>query len=107
MFNLFFHFSLQLLRNNDGVRDVGGSGLEVDVGERGDSGERGEREKVLEEEIGSLRDKLGHLQDECTQVSQQASNLCMLHELFPLHRQKLSVLLSGPWWRNAMPSSPP
>lgn len=78
MFKLFFHFSLQLLRNNDGVRDVGGSGLEVDVGERGDtgdSGERGEREQVLEEEIGSLRDKLGHLQDECTQVSQQASNL--------------------------------
>ena len=52
--------TLQLLRNNDGVRDVGGAGGEV--------GERGAREKQLEE-VGTLRDKLSHLQDECTQVT--------------------------------------
>ncbi|CAI8034359.1 Dixin-A [Geodia barretti] len=61
-----------LLRNNDGIRDVGGSG---EMGKRGEVGERGWREKECEEEIVSLRDQLGHLQDECTQAEAECTAL--------------------------------
>ena len=42
------------------------------MGKRGEVGERVGREKEFEEEIVSLRDQLGHLQDECTQVTHPA-----------------------------------
>ena len=42
------------------------------MGKRGEVGERGGKEKECEEEIVSLRDQLGHLQDECTQVTHPA-----------------------------------
>ena len=71
--------STQLLRNNDGVYDVGGAKVES-LGAGGESSEdrlarerereretEREREK-LEGEVVALREQLGHMQDECTQV---------------------------------------
>ena len=45
---------------------------------KGEGGEGGGREKQFEEEIVSLRDRLGHLQDECTQVT------FILHHMKPV-----------------------
>lgn len=68
---------LQLLRNNDGVRDVGGATVE-ERGGRGESGEvKGAQERETEMdrerekltgEVMTLRERLRHMQDECTQV---------------------------------------
>lgn len=66
---------LQLLRNNDGVRDVGGAAVE-EGGGRGESGEgKGTQEREMEREreklageVMALREQLRHMQDECTQV---------------------------------------
>ena len=61
----------QLLRNNDGVRDVGGATVEGVRG-RGEGGEERtvrerEREKVVGD-MATLRQELRHMRDECTQV---------------------------------------
>lgn len=64
------------MRNNDGVRDVGGANVGVatvggaNVEGPAMSGEEKseDREKEMMVEIRSLREGIKHMQDECTQV---------------------------------------
>ena len=53
--------SSQLLRNNDGVRDVGGAS--------GEGEGREGREAREKEMMNEMRERLGHMQDEYTQVT--------------------------------------
>lgn len=101
---------LQLLHNNDGVRDVGGVTMEG-AGVRGESVEvKGAQEREKEKlsgEVMHLREQLQHMQDECTQVQPWLQQDHHYHIGCVLSRWRLSALHCAIWWKKEMPSLPP